>query len=60
MKIYKTKWFYKWAAKEGLADAVLAQAVKELERGLADALGAMCTKSGLPSRVGANAVACAP
>ncbi len=52
MKIYKTKWFYKWATKEGLADAVLPKAVKELETGLADALGGHVYKKriGLPGR----------
>jgi hypothetical protein len=39
MNIYKTKWFRRWAAKEGLTDAVLCSAVAELERGQADALG---------------------
>lgn len=39
MKIYKTKWFHRWAAKEDLTDAVLCSAISELERGLADALG---------------------
>ena len=38
MKIYKTKWFRKWAAREGLANAVLQRAVRELEMGLGDAL----------------------
>ena len=52
MKIYKTKWFRKWATREGLADAVLHKAVKELERGLADALGGHVYKKriGLPGR----------
>lgn len=39
MKIYKTKWFHRWAAKEDLTDAVLCSVISELERGLADALG---------------------
>jgi len=52
MKIYKTKWFRKWAAREGLADAVLHKAVRELEDGLADALGGYVYKKriGLPGR----------
>jgi hypothetical protein len=39
MNIYKTKWFHRWAAKEGLVDASLGTAAVELEQGLADALG---------------------
>ncbi len=39
MKIYKTKWFHRWAAKEGLNAAVLRAAIVEMEQGLADALG---------------------
>ena len=39
MKIYKTKWFHRWAIKEDLTDAVLCSAIAELERGLVDALG---------------------
>ena len=52
MKIYKTKWFRKWAAREGLTDTVLHKAVKELEKGLADALGGHVYKKrvGLPGR----------
>ena len=52
MKIYKTKWFRKWATKEGLTDAVLHKAVSELEAGLADALGGYVFKKriGLPGR----------
>ncbi len=41
MRIYKTRAFDKWAAKEGLADPALATAVAEMEAGLIDAeLGA--------------------
>lgn len=52
MKIYKTKWFHKWASREGLTDAVLRVAVTELEQGLADALGGYVYKKriGLPGR----------
>ena len=39
MKIYKTRWFHKWAFGEGLTDAVLQAAVEEMEQALADALG---------------------
>ena len=52
MKIYKTKWFHRWAAREGLADTMLHKAVSELEAGLADALGGYVYKKriGLPGR----------
>lgn len=39
MRIFKTKWFHRWAAKDGLTDAVLRTAAVELEQGLGDALG---------------------
>lgn len=45
MQIYKTRSFDKWAAKEGLADPVLAAAVAEMEAGLIDAeLGGQVVK----------------
>lgn len=37
MRIFKTKWFHRWAAKEGLGDEALISAVEEVERGLVDA-----------------------
>lgn len=37
MRIFKTKWFHKWAAKEGLSDSALTAAVDEMEEGLVDA-----------------------
>ncbi len=38
MKVFKTKWFKKWADKEKLSDAsFLLKAVEEMERGLIDA-----------------------
>jgi hypothetical protein len=37
MRIYKSKWFNKWADKEGLTDEALKDAVKEIEDGLIDA-----------------------
>lgn len=37
MKIFKTKWFNKWAIKENLTDEVLILAVKEMNEGLIDA-----------------------
>lgn len=52
MKIYETKWFHRWARKEGLDDAILRAAAKEVERGLADALGGFVFKKrvALPGR----------
>ncbi len=37
MRIFKTKWFTKWAAKEGLTDEAIQTAVAEIEHGLLDA-----------------------
>jgi hypothetical protein len=37
MAVYKTKWFDRWARKEGLADASLCAAVREAVSGLIDA-----------------------
>ena len=37
MRTFKTKWFQKWAAREGLTDTVLVSAVEEMEAGLIDA-----------------------
>lgn len=37
MQIYKTKWFDRWAAKEGLSDAALRTAIEEMASGLVDA-----------------------
>lgn len=37
MRIFKNRLFNRWAAKEGLDDAALRAAVKEIERGLIDA-----------------------
>jgi hypothetical protein len=52
MRFFKTRWFHRWAAKEGLSDAVLRVAAAELERGLADALGGYVYKKriALPGR----------
>jgi len=48
MLIFKTRWFYKWAAKEGIADDALLAAVDELNAGLLDAdLGGHVIKSAL-------------
>ena len=37
MRVFKIKWFAKWARKERLNDAVLRNAVQEMEDGLIDA-----------------------
>ncbi|MEN8205984.1 MAG: type II toxin-antitoxin system RelE/ParE family toxin [Pseudomonadota bacterium] len=34
MRVFKNKWFQKWAAKEGLSDEALQTAVEEMEDGL--------------------------
>ena len=51
MRIFKTKWFARWAYTEGVADAALLSAVEEMSRGLIDAnLGGHVFKK----RVGIN------
>lgn len=37
MRIFKTPVFAKWAKQEKLADSLLVQAIKEMEKGLIDA-----------------------
>ena len=37
MRVFKTRQFAKWAAKEGIADNALIVAVTEMEHGLVDA-----------------------
>ena len=37
MQIFQTKWFARWAAKEGLQSSALILAVAEIEQGLVDA-----------------------
>lgn len=37
MQIFQTKWFARWAAKEGLSEQALRNAVIEMEQGLIDA-----------------------
>ncbi len=53
MLAFKTKWFQRWAAKEGLTNEALAAAVREMTDGLIDAdLGGHVVKKrvGLRSR----------
>jgi hypothetical protein len=37
MRVFKTKWFARWADNEGMTDAGLLYAVDEMSRGLIDA-----------------------
>ena len=37
MSVYMTRWFVRWARKEGLVAATLCDAVDEMRRGLVDA-----------------------
>ena len=37
MAIYKTRWFARWARKEGLSTPALCEAVREMVEGLYDA-----------------------
>ena len=53
MRVFKNKWFQKWAAKEGLDDEALRAAFEEMENGLIDAeLGGHVVKKrvALPGR----------
>jgi len=52
MRLFKTRWFHRWAAKEGLSDVALRGAASELAQGLADALGGYVYKKriALPGR----------
>jgi hypothetical protein len=53
MRVFKNKWFQKWATKEGLSDETLQVAVEEMEDGLIDAeLGGHVAKKrvALPGR----------
>ena len=37
MRIFKNKWFQRWARKEGVSDAALSEAAREVVEGLVDA-----------------------
>jgi len=51
LRVFKTKWFARWADSEGVPDAALLNAVEEMSQGLIDAnLGAHVFKK----RVGIN------
>jgi len=52
MPIYKTRWFARWARKEGLGDKPLCQAVEEMLAGLVEAdLGGNLFKKRIPRLV---------
>lgn len=54
MRVFKNKWFNHWAGKEGISDADLLNAVKEIVLGKVDAdLGGCLFKKRLP-RIGAG------
>tara|TARA_B100000929_G_scaffold200319_1_gene159104 strand:+ start:490 stop:864 length:375 start_codon:yes stop_codon:yes gene_type:complete len=49
IRIYRLKWFKRWASKEGLSDSVLKLAITEMQQGLVDAdLGANVYKKRVP------------
>lgn len=37
VRVFKTKWFVRFARKEGIADSTLVEAIREMENGLIDA-----------------------
>ena len=37
MRVFKNKWFQKWAAREGMGNEALLAAVEEMDGGLIDA-----------------------
>lgn len=37
MRVFKTKWFARYARKEGIDDKILVEAIREVEKGLLDA-----------------------
>ena len=54
MRVFKNKWFNHWASKEGISDAVLLDAAKEIAVGMVEAdLGGCLFKKRLP-RAGAG------
>ena len=53
MRVFKTRWFQKWAAREGMGNEALLAAVEEMDSGLIDAeLGGHMVKKrvALPGR----------
>ena len=37
MLIFKTRWFHKWANKQGISDRILEKSIAEMNQGLVDA-----------------------
>jgi hypothetical protein len=61
MTIYKTRWFARWARKEGLGDKLLCEAVEEMSEGLFEAnLGGNLFKKRSPGQEKAKAAVSAP
>ena len=61
MRVFKTKWFQKWAAREGMGHEALLAAAEEMNGGLIDAeLGGLVIKKRGPCRVAASEVVPAP
>jgi len=57
MRIFKSKWFNKWAEKEGLTDKALTAAIAEMDDGLNDGdLGGHVYKKRAAIQGKANAV----
>ena len=51
MRIFKTKWFNRYAMREGIEDKALTEAVKRAEKGLVDAeLGGNLLKLRIPRK----------
>jgi hypothetical protein len=49
VRVFKTKWFSRWARKQGVEDAALLTAVAEMAAGLVDAdLGGHVVKKRIP------------
>jgi hypothetical protein len=52
VRVFKTKWFSRWARKQGVEDAALLMAVAEMAAGLVDAdLGGHVVKKRIPLAV---------
>lgn len=61
MRIFKTKWFARWAEKESLSEQALIDAVAEMDQGLIDAnLGSHVVKKRVAKADEAKVADCAP
>ncbi len=55
MRIFKNRWFAKFAGKEGISDKKLIQAVEDADAGSIDAdCAAALSSNGLPDRTKGN------